>query len=273
MKTLFLCSDTQNNRALAKRIAVRSGLAAIALIDLPRATKRSSLLTRAVSFTLGRPLRQAWFGMLDLLGRGYPSYPEVPLTRHHGVNSQSVSDLVDQVRPGLVLVSGTDLLRKDIIATMKRHGKVMNLHTGISPFIKGGPNCTNWALAMDRFDLIGNTVMWIDAGIDTGALIATEQTLLHGTESLMELHRKVMDHAHDLYVRAADCFVAGHTLNHVPQRELGKGELYFTRDWNSRRIIAAISNFRRKFRPDNPQIMRPIPLVSLHDPYSVNKSA
>lgn len=46
--------------------------------------------------------------------------------------------------------------------------------------------------------------MWIDEGIDTGNIITTEQTPLRGNESLFQIHLKVMDHAHDLYLRSIE---------------------------------------------------------------------
>jgi len=49
--------------------------------------------------------------------------------------------------------------------------------------------------------VIGNTTMWLDLGIDTGAVIAviaTERTALTGSESLKVRHLKVMDPGHDL---------------------------------------------------------------------------
>ena len=78
---------------------------------------------------------------------------------------------------------------------------ILNLHTGISPYIKGGPNCTNWCIATKQFEKIGNTIMWLDKGIDTGELLTTENTKFNSTDkSLLKIHMRVMNHAHDLYI-------------------------------------------------------------------------
>jgi len=37
-----------------------------------------------------------------------------------------------------------------------------------------------WCLAKNWLHLIGNTVMWIDPGIDSGDLLSTERTPLDG---------------------------------------------------------------------------------------------
>ena len=107
------------------------------------------------------------------------------------------------------------------------------------------------------FELIGNTVMWIDEGIDSGNLVATEQTPLDGTETLTGLHIKVMVHAHDLMVRCAAHFVAGNPLPNVPQRNLGSGRLYLSRHWNALATAKAVRNFYLRYRGRNYPLPKP----------------
>jgi methionyl-tRNA formyltransferase len=270
VKALLFCSPQGNQRALAHRIAQHIPLAAIVTVvpNRSRARKKPSLTgrakalaTRAVSATVGLPLRRAWFGMLAHFERRYPAFPIEP-SEVADINLPEVLRLVEQERPDLVIVSGTNLLKGPLIEKIRESGAVVNLHTGISPYVKGGPNCTNWCLAKHRFDLIGNTIMWIDTGIDTGNIIATERTPLDGTESLTELHIKVMDHAHDLYVRCIKLFAQGVKLSNIPQDELGDGWLFLTRHWTVSAIISAVANFARAYRPRALLAKQPINLVS-----------
>jgi methionyl-tRNA formyltransferase len=181
--------------------------------------------------------------MLGRYNERYAAFPEAPLLQVSDVNAAEVKELVKRERPDLVIVSGTNLLKEPLIRAILASGKVMNLHTGISPYVKGAPNCTNWCLAIGRFDLIGNTIMWLDSGIDSGNLIATERTPLDGSESLLDLHIKVMEHGHDLYLRCIARFVAGYRLPDVPQGQIGPGSLYLTKDWTPRRILRAVWNY------------------------------
>ena len=201
--------------------------------------------------------------MLGYYAASYPCAPDVPTSLHHGVNSPSVSELVTALRPDVVLVSGTDLLRGPLISAISGHGRIMNLHTGISPYIKGAPNCTNWALSLGEFDLIGNTVMWLDQGIDSGPLVATERTPLTGHESLFGIHHKVMDHAHELFVRAVTAHHAGRELARVAQTELGEGRLFLTRDWTGPAMVRAVLNYYRRYNPANLSARRPLRLIDL----------
>jgi len=245
----LLCNSAANQRALAHRLCERLPLTGIGIVEIPPSKKRK-LSRRAASITVGWPFRRAWFEVLSHYEGIHPDFPDLPMTRHQGVNSASVVALVQQERPDLVLVSGTDLLRQPLIDEIQRSGHIMNLHTGISPYIRGGPNCTNWALALGEFDLIGNTVMWIDAGIDSGNIIATERTPLTGVESLGQLHLKVMDHGHDLYRRCFDLWSRGAPLPSVSQGEIDAGRLFLSRDWNGRQMVKALWNHAYSYRAD-----------------------
>lgn len=256
---MMLCGSAANHVALANRLHAIHPLEHIAQIE-PMKAKPRPLLYRAYSATVGFPLRNAWSAMVAQCSARYPTLPATTISRHPSVNSKSVVELVERVRPDLVLVSGTDLLRQEIIDAVGRSAKIMNLHTGISPYIKGGPNCTNWALALGEFDMIGNTVMWLDAGIDTGNIIATERTPLTREETLTELHRKVMDHAHELYGRCYALAVAGRPLPSVRQKEIAEGRLFYTKHWTTREIRAAVVNFYKGYRTSKD--MRTVRLVS-----------
>jgi methionyl-tRNA formyltransferase len=251
MKAIFLCGQGANQRALANKLHAAAPLAAIALIEPVPPKVRRKLWPRVVSVTLGLPLRRAWFGMMSYYDRRYPEFPPSEVSTHQNVNSESVIGLVERIRPNLVMVSGTNLLKQPLIDAICRTGRVINLHTGISPYLKGGSNCTNWCLALAEFDLIGNTVMWLDVGIDSGNLIATEQTSLSGKETLEQLHIAVMEHAHDLYTRCFSRLSGGLPLPSVAQDELGRGRLFLGKHWTGRQIANALLNYYRYFNPAN----------------------
>jgi folate-dependent phosphoribosylglycinamide formyltransferase PurN len=246
MKIIAVFGEGSSQRALAHRLHRLFSLAHIARVRLePKARRR--IVPSIVSLTLARGLRKAWRRMLAGFEARYADWPPVPLSVHPSANDEELAELIEREKPDLVLVSGTDLLKKH---TLDRIGtKVMNLHTGISPYIRGAPNCTNWALALGEFDLIGNTVMWIDPGVDSGAIITTERTPLTGHETLTELHVKVMEHAHDLYCRAVGAFVAGRPLPSVRQGSIAKGMVFRMRDWRSAAMLRAVFNYKFRYRP------------------------
>jgi folate-dependent phosphoribosylglycinamide formyltransferase PurN len=265
MKALLLCGRGANQRALANKLHAVVPLAAIALIEPVPSKLKRRLWPRVASVTLGRPLRRAWFGMMSYYDYRYPDFPSTELSIHQNVNSESVMILVKRIRPDLVIVSGTNLVKQPLIDAISRTGRVINLHTGISPYVKGGPNCTNWCLALAEFDLIGNTVMWLDGGIDSGSLIATEQTPLSGRETIEQIQIAVMEHAHDLYVRCVSHVRNGLQLPSVAQDQLGQGRLFLSKHWTGRQIARAVINYYRYFTPANVARKTELRLISLDE--------
>lgn len=207
------------------------------------------LVNAVASRTVGRPFVEAWWALqahyAERHGRDFSG--SAPVIEVPNVNDSATVTAIHELRPDLVIVSGTNIVRSPIISAMRESIGIVNLHTGISPYVKGGPNCTNWCLAKRWFDLIGNTIMWLDEGVDSGALIATERTPLTGDESLKELHVRVMDHAHDLYARAIRALTAGRTVPRVPQDAIGSGETFHNAQWTALQMWRARSNFRTHY--------------------------
>jgi len=232
---MMWCGANANHRALASKMAAGPGLSALIIEKRPPSKKKRSvaqLVSRAVQKVRFRQLESAWADMIAHYDRAYPAWPNVPTLTVPNINNADAQRFASDHAPELVLVSGTRLVKEKMLALAPAKG-IMNLHTGLSPYVKGGPNCTNWCLATGDFHLIGNTVMWIDLGIDTGALVATECTSLEGIRSLPELHLRVMEHAHDLYVRAATGALAGTDLLSVDQAAIAEGTTFYTRQWTS----------------------------------------
>lgn len=207
-------------------------------------------LNRLGGRTVGAPLAAAWSEMLGHYAERWPKLPRVPVTEVTNVNDAGTLAQLRELDAELAVVSGTNLVGPEIIRLMSSRAGIVNLHTGISPYVKGGPNCTNWCLARGWFHLIGSTVMWLAPGIDDGDLIATERTPLTGVESLAGLHWSVMEHAHDLYVRSVGRIVDGKAVPGVPQAEIGEGRTFYTAQWTPREMLRARLNFRRSYRID-----------------------
>lgn len=249
MKIVLLCGSQHNQVALANKIAGRFGLEAI-VIERSAGNKKppfrlTALFEKILNKTLFISITNAWFGMLGYYKKKYPRFPQVETLHVNNINDKQVAGFLDKIKPDLVMVSGTSIVKKNILSVPVPIG-IINLHTGLSPYIKGGPNCTNWCIAEKKFHLIGNTVMWIDAGIDSGDLLTTALTPVTGEESLPELHIKVMEHAHGLYLDAVEQLQkTPGQCPRVKQSSITKGTVYYNRQWNWRKKIALQRNFKK----------------------------
>ena len=194
MRAVLLTSPTPSQYALSRRLAREVNLVGLVLSrnEVPKRSPRRDLVNRLSGRLVGRGLRDAWLTAQSTLASRHGVSPPIEPLEVPEVNDSATAALLRDRKPDLVLVSGTNLVRDEILQLSSQGAGMVNLHTGISPWVKGGPNCTNWCLARGWFHLIGSSVMWLDLGVDSGDLIATERTPLEGGESLSELHTAVL---------------------------------------------------------------------------------
>lgn len=244
MKIVLWIGHEPNQIALANKIHQRFPVTAII------AEKRKNVRKVTAGFLFEKFLEKiflpsigkAWFNLQRDYQKKFPGFPPVELLVVENINSEEALEFSRKQHADLFLVSGTRLIKEKMLG-LKAPVGILNLHTGLSPYVKGGPNCTNWCLAEKKPHLIGNTIMWIDKGIDTGNLLCTEFTSLNGKENLGEVHLKVMEHAHELYLRSVEFLSKGKTQR-IPQDGIEKGKTYYTRQWKLWQKISLILNFK-----------------------------
>lgn len=83
-------------------------------------------------------------------------------------NSPEAVATLKRLAPKIVVVNGTRLLTKRILESVD--APFINTHMGITPLYRG-VHGGYWALVEKRPDLVGTTIHYVDAGIDTGGII------------------------------------------------------------------------------------------------------
>jgi methionyl-tRNA formyltransferase len=136
------------------------------------------------------------------------------------VNHSKVSALVDRLKPDIIAVFGTGLIRGPLLAG-GRLG-IINLHGGLSPHYRGS-DCTFWALYNGEPDQVGCTLYFIDPGIDTGNLIAHIcPEVSEGDDESTLFWRGVRDSA-EIYAECLERLERGEKLG---QKQNERGRLY-----------------------------------------------
>ena len=265
MKIILLCGNQSNQIALANKVSQDFNLVGIVIENKPK--KKFSefivkqLFIKVLDRIVFKQIHQSWINLLNYYKKLFTGFPKTETITVSNINSEETISFINKLQPDLIMVSGTGLIKNKILSLPIKNG-IVNLHTGLSPYIKGGPNCTNWCLATKQYQYIGNTIMWIDAGIDSGALITTEQTLLSGEESFEEIHIKVMNHAHELYLRSLRKLEKDKSnVPSVLQSSITNGTTYFTKDWNLKtrwNLFRTISSndFRKKYNSEKFILLR-----------------
>lgn len=140
------------------------------------------------------------------------------------INHPDVVRLAKELQPDLICVFGTSLIRGELL-DQGRLG-IVNLHGGLSPEYRGA-DCTFWALYNGEPEKIGCTLHYIDAGIDTGRLIAhVSPAVKPGDTELVLFWRAVQDSAR-VYAEAVGRLERGEALGVV---QPGRGRLYQVKD-------------------------------------------
>jgi len=161
--------------------------------------------------------REALFFFED--GNPLLDQPELVKEVPH-INHPDMIQLVDELNPDLVAVFGTSLIRGDLL-TKGRLG-IVNLHGGLSPEYRGA-DCTFWALYNAEPEKIGCTLHYIDAGIDTGRLIAHVSPGISPDDDELALFWRSVKESAQVYAELMRRLAQGESPGVV---QPGKGRLY-----------------------------------------------
>ena len=126
--------------------------------------------------------------------------PEVSV---NDINSELAAAFIARQKPDIVLVNGTNLLRKPILGLIKNIPfGIVNLHTGLSPYSRGG-NCNLFMLLEARPELVGITVHHMNPGIDSGDIIISRQVPMTSNDNYEMVDIKTFDTGIDALLLAA----------------------------------------------------------------------
>lgn len=245
MRVVVWIGKEPNQLALVHKIKEEFDVVGIVYEEKKSKKNRSlkDFFTRVVVRILFSKIPKTWFELLTYYKNKYPNDLEIESLTVENINDPRVKSFTEVLNPDIICVSGTRLIKKATINTSSTLG-VLNLHTGLSPHVKGGPNCTNWCISKGWFNLIGNTIMWIDEGIDTGNLFLVEKTSFNGNENFFQIHFKVMEHAHELYLRALRK-LNKNELASIPQNSVSKGVTFYNKDWGIKEHWNLYRNLKR----------------------------
>lgn len=140
------------------------------------------------------------------------------------INHPDVLKLARELKPDLICVFGTSLIRGELL----KEGRlgIVNLHGGLSPEYRGA-DCTFWALYNGEPEKVGCTLHYIDAGIDTGRLIAHVSPEVNAGDSELVLFWRAVRDSAEVYAEAVERLGRGDSLGVV---QPGKGRLYQVKD-------------------------------------------
>jgi folate-dependent phosphoribosylglycinamide formyltransferase PurN len=154
-----------------------------------------------------------------------------------GCNDPAEIEAMRRARPDVVLVFGTGLLKAPLIDAFP--GNILNIHLGLSPYYRGaGTNF--WPLVNGEPEYCGATIHFLDAGVDTGPIIAHVRPPMSSGDGPHDIGNKTI-------VAAADALAAA-ALAHVraPLRGVAQtdgGRVYKRKDFSAAAVTRLYANF------------------------------
>lgn len=126
------------------------------------------IATMALIVAMKRALAADIRSLLTELNAETDLRPEHRITRVESVNSQAFIDVIETLRPDVIVLCGCRIVKARVISRMS--APLLNYHAGITPQYRG-MNGGYWALAEDDVENFGATVHLVDGGVDTGAIV------------------------------------------------------------------------------------------------------
>jgi hypothetical protein len=158
-----------------------------------------------------------------------------------GCNADAEVAAMRALAPDVVLVFGTGLLKPPLIDRF--HGRILNIHLGLSPYYRGaGTNF--WPLVNGEPEYCGATIHFLDAGVDTGPVIAHVRPEIRPGDGPHDIGNRTIAAAVETLASAAMAH-ARQPIAGVPQAGLPgqPGRVYKRADFSAAAVRRLQSNF------------------------------
>ena len=241
MRAILLTSSLRRHRFVANRLAERLALAGVWLEEksfqpLRYAESADDEAVIERHFAARDASEEAFFADHGELRIGQGIGTRVA---PGGCNDARELERMRALAPDVVLVFGTSLLKQPLIDAFA--GRVINLHLGLSPYYRGaGTNF--WPLVNGEPEYCGATIHFLDAGVDTGPIIAHARPAVAVGDGPHELGNKTIIAAVEALADAAIAHAAA-PLAGVVQWEGGR--VYRRADFSAAAVRQLTTNVER----------------------------
>jgi folate-dependent phosphoribosylglycinamide formyltransferase PurN len=237
----ILGGETPWTWALAHALRARFGAVPLILEDkeptlffLRRRMRRLGVVTVAGQVGLGlaaralRPLlRRQERAVLERLGLD-PTPSDDGIVRVASANAPETIEALNRIGARIVVVSQTRILAPALLRQVAT--TFINVHTGITPRYRG-MHGAYWALARGDPANCGVTVHLVDAGIDTGPIIAQARIQPSPADSYFTYHWPQLAAALPLLIQAIEDARAGRLTTIPPETERSARLFYHPTLW------------------------------------------
>ena len=144
----------------------------------------------------------------------------LPVLQPTRAREESFFEQVRALTPDLIVVAAYGQILPQALLDVPRHG-CLNVHTSLLPKYRGAAPI-QWAILNGDAET-GVTIMKMDAGLDTGAIVSEARTGITAEDTSQTLHDRLAQLGGALLVRTIPDYVAGKI---IPQPQPAEGSSY-----------------------------------------------
>lgn len=131
---------------------------------------------------------------------------KIPVLQPRRARDENLISQLRELRPDLICVTAFGQILPQPILDLPRSG-CLNVHTSLLPKYRGAAPIQHAILNGESET--GVTIMKMDAGLDTGPILAQEKTPIHHDDNSQTLHDRLGQMGADLLVKTIPGFAAG----------------------------------------------------------------
>ena len=163
------------------------------------------------------------------------------INRKNGFSSStSFLKLVKSLKPDLIIVYGSSIIRGEILNLYKN--KILNLHLGLSPYYRGsGTNL--FPFVNNEIQYVGATFMLLDRTIDNGKIIHQEQAKVYKNDNIHKIGNRLILQMFEVYKELLLNYNKIKIKN-KKKNNIEVNKVYKRKDFN----LAAIKKLRRNLK-------------------------
>ena len=157
--------------------------------------------------------------------------PKITVIPNSSLNSKETIKIINSIAPDLIAIFGSSIVGKELIDQYPNG--IFNLHVGLSNEYRGS-SCNFWPIYDRRVDLLGATIIKINAGIDSGEILAQNTIDLDVKDDEQTLAGKTVKLGVDLMIETIRNWT---TKSISPLLPSGKGKLFLQKHFDKKAIL------------------------------------
>lgn len=233
-KILLITGDDPRHRYFINHLNFNFNLAGIILepSDYPEPPSNTPEEESAWKwyFSRRRTHELKTFGKSDNLPpKNNPAVMQIPPS---SVNSPDTINWIKGLNPDLIAIFGTSILGLELINLYPQ--RIFNLHVGLASSYRGS-SCNFWPIHDRRLDLLGASIIRINAGIDSGETLAQQTVKIEENDNEQSLPAKTVILGSRLMIDTIKNW-AGNSLSPIYQSD--KGKLFLKKSFSPKSILA-----------------------------------